>query len=367
MVDIEAIAERARAHAEAQEGPFAKISAEPWDWRVRQPEWMLDRLVPAGSIGMIYGPSNSGKSHLVCDIIASMVAGRGDWQGIPMRCGDVVMFSESIGHIRARLKAYLGDREPEHDLYSLPTMALELPMIFFLAEWLKKLPRKPMLIVFDTLATMFAFEENDNREASRLIKALEELILPLIDPLGAIIILHHTSKVSEGKTARGASALIGNIDFSWNVQFDKKAELTIAQWEKDRWRLFTGCTRWAGKMRRVPVEFENASAEMSILDWSEYSEEVEEMAKTLETEGRMQQRKADLERMILANQQNRPFVANPRCKPPVGFAHVNFPKEWSRDAEALRQWLRDEWRTEPVYSRSGNEVGIEVLGRKSNK
>jgi len=94
MVDFEAIAERARAFSEAQEGPFVNISNEPWDWSVRQPEWMLDRLVPAGSIGMIYGPSNSGKSHLICDMLVAILKGKPHWQGIPIKTGPVVLGSK---------------------------------------------------------------------------------------------------------------------------------------------------------------------------------------------------------------------------------------------------------------------------------
>lgn len=362
MDDIEALAKRARELREAREGPFRNLSTEPWDWRVYEPEWLLEKLIPAKSIGMIYGPSNSGKSHLVCDLIADMIAGEDHWQGIPMESGDVILFSESIGHIRARLKAYLGDRPAVNALYSHPTMAIETYMIDFMAEWIESLPRAPTVVVFDTLATMFSFEENDNREASQLIKALEENIMPLLAKRGTIIILHHTSKVSEGKSARGASALIGNIDYSWNVQFDKKGEQTVANFEKDRWRLFTGCTRWAGTMRRVPVEFENGSAEISVLDFTEYSEQVEEMAKTLERESRMVAMKTQIAEMI-DNAGERPTFANAGCKLPPGVNAVILPKEFSADAETLRQWLRDKWITEPVFNRNGREVGFAVLGR----
>lgn len=363
MSEYDALAKRAEALIEARQGPFIKIKPEPWDWRVYEPKWLLEKLIPAKSIGMVYGPSNSGKSHLICDLIACMVAGESYWQGIPIEAGDVVLFSESIGHIRARLKAYLGDREVVNDLYSLPTMALATMAIDFMADWIKSLPRPPMLIVFDTLATMFAFEENDNREASALIKALEERIMPLLAERGSIVIIHHTSKVSEGKSARGASALIGNIDYSWNVQYDKKAELTVAQWEKDRWRLYTGVSRWAGTMRRVPVQFENGSAEISILDWTEYSEQVEEMSKQLERETKMLEMKDELARMIGAAG-DRPVVAEAGARLSAGHNAIHFPKEWSSSAETLRQWLRDEWNTSPVFNKNGRQVGFEVLGRQ---
>lgn len=364
MDSYAALEKRARELSEAREGPFAKIPAEPWDWKVYEPEWLLEKLIPAKSVGMVYGPSNSGKSHLMCDMIAAMVAGEETWQGIPMESGDVVMFSESIGHIQARMKAYLGDREVVNSLYSLPTMSLETAMIDFLAEWIESLPRVPSVVCFDTLSTMFCFEENDNREASQLIKALEQKILPLLSKRGTIIIIHHTSKVSEGKVARGASALIGNIDYSWNVTYDKKSETTLAQFEKDRWRLFRGVNRWVGTMRRVPVMFENGSAEMSVLDWTSYSEEAEQVAEQLQHEQKIANMQRELETMI-AEAGARPFFADAGEKGPAGVNWVHWPKDWNtrEDIPAMRDWLRDKWATEPVFNRNGRQVGFVVLGR----
>ena len=81
---------------------------EDWDMQITMPEWTLDRLIPARSIGMLFGPSNSGKSHLICDVITSMMVGETQWQDHQMVPGDIVLFSEAQGPILARLKAYLG-------------------------------------------------------------------------------------------------------------------------------------------------------------------------------------------------------------------------------------------------------------------
>ena len=37
-------------------------------------------------------------------------------------------------------------------------------------------------MVFDTLATMFSFEENDNNEAPKLIRSIEDKLLPRMHP-----------------------------------------------------------------------------------------------------------------------------------------------------------------------------------------
>ena len=93
-------------------------------------------------------------------------------------------------------------------------------------------------------------EENDNKEASRLIKMIEAHVVPMLDVCGCVVIVHHTSKASEGRSARGASALIGNIDWSINVQWEKDIEKTVARWDKDRWRIIDHSPQWAGQGHR---------------------------------------------------------------------------------------------------------------------
>lgn len=349
-----------------ERSPFGELPIdEAWDLQISQPEWMLDKLIPAKSVGMIYGPSNSGKSHLLCDIIAAQVMGKTEWQGIPIQPGAVVLFTESIGHIKARLRAYIDQHggEPVYPLWVLPSMSIETRDIRFLIMWLDMLPQKVVHLAFDTVATSFSFEENDNREASSLIRRLED-VLSAMHEQSCITLVHHTSKASEGHSARGASALIGNIDFSWHVQYDKKAGLTIANWEKDRWRLFSGVSRWSGTMHRVPVQFTNASAEMAILEWAEYSEEAQELTQQLQAEGRLIAMKRELDDAIDATRE--PFILTARgARVPNGLNKFVWPESMRRpaDTKMLREYLIDTRETEPVYNRSGNEIGV-IIGVK---
>ncbi|MEK9555992.1 MAG: AAA family ATPase, partial [Gammaproteobacteria bacterium] len=199
-----------------KEQPEYILPRTPWDFQVTLPQFQLGKLIPARSIGMLFGPSNSGKSHLICDIIRAHLQGDTQWQEHDLTPGDVVMFSESIGHIQARLKAYVthAGRAVKNNIYLNPTQGFETVQVESLGVWIESLDKPPMMIVFDTLATAFQFEENDNKEASRLIKMIEDHIVPKLDPCGCVVIVHHTSKASEGRSARGASALIGNIDWS---------------------------------------------------------------------------------------------------------------------------------------------------------
>jgi hypothetical protein len=344
-----------------ENSPFQGLGTGEWDERVTMPEWMLDKLIPAGSIGMLFGPNNSGKSHLVCDLVVSMRNGHRQWQGHDLSSGPVVSFSESHGHIKARLKAYinhLGGRKV-FPLYTHPTMSIEPSQIEFLAAWLRMLPQRPMMVIFDTLSTSFQLEENDNREAAKLMKLLEHHVLPAIDPLGCVLIVHHTSKVSEGRSARGASALVDNIDFSINVQWDKDIERTVAKWEKDRWRLIDQAPQWAGEPHKVPVEFTNGETEMMVLEWSEHSDEAKELAKELQKDMQMNEWKA----AIKAQLTNLPaYVHYPKHRVPDGHVPFVFPKEIpSQQIPTLREWMEAEMEVKPAFSKRGKKCGFFVV------
>jgi len=336
----------------------------PWDFKIRQPEWMLEKLIPARSIGMVYGPSNSGKSHLICDLIAHMIHGRTEWQGIPIKPGPVVMFSESLGHIQARMKAYVMNLEgkPEFGLHSLPNLALDTRDLDLIEAWLLSMEHPAAMCVFDTVATAFSFDENDNREASRLIGVLEDRILSAIDPMGTIILAHHTSKASEGRSARGASALIGNIDYSINVQYDQKLNLTIANWEKDRWRLVDQPPSWSGTMRRVPVEFENGSAEMSILDWTPFSEKDQDMASQLADEMKNEMVRKEIDQIVDAWQGEK-YIHETGKRPaaPSGRVGVNFPHQYDGKRREIYDYLRGSREIEEVFNKNGILTGFLVL------
>lgn len=354
--------------SEMLESPILQLPTGGWDWEVSQPEWMLDRHIPAKSVGMLFGPSNAGKSHLVCDMIIDVLAGSEDWQGIGLNGGDVVMFSESHGHIKARLKAYRNHKGKaiKHRMHTLPTMGMETREMAALCSWIYMLPNPPILMVFDTLATAFSIEENDNKEASKLIKALEEYILPAMHPLGSIMLVHHTSKASEGRTARGASALIGNIDYSINCQWDDDMGRTVAKWEKDRWRLMKEEPQWSGVAKRVPVAFTNGDTEMMVLDWSPYSEEEQEAARRLQEDLKMDAVKSRVRKAIESATKPVFIHTNSRARVPNGYVAFRLSDLVDRKiVPTMIDYIKEIFDVEPVFTPKGAEAGINVVGSKS--
>jgi len=349
------------------ESPFGNLPTTPWDYQATLPEWVYEKLVPAKSIGMIYGPSNSGKSHFLCSMVDAMLSGQNEWMGRKLKSGPVLMFSESIGHIQARTLAYreLNQSTHVHNFYSFPTMSLNTSTnIVHLEMWLSRLPEPPEMLIFDTFSTSFNIEENDNQQVSTLIKNLEKHILPAISPTGTIILVHHTSKASEGTSARGASALIGNIDWSIVVKWDPEAERTIAQWQKDRWHLVDEAPTWAGVKRRLTVHFTNGQTEITALEWTEWSEEDLEAEKEAKAEAKIEGYKATLMQALQGEQMPVYIHSNSRSKTPAGYEPYRLSGIISdtKVYKILYEWMRDTMTCEPVFNTNGIETGFIVKG-----
>jgi len=234
-----------------------------------------------------------------------------------------------------------------------------------LCSWIYMLPNPPILMVFDTLATAFSIEENDNKEASKLIKALEEYILPAMHPKGTIMLVHHTSKASEGRTARGASALIGNIDYSINCQWDDDMGRTVAKWEKDRWRLMKEEPQWSGIAQRVPVSFTNGDTEMMVLDWSPYTDAEIEAERRLQDELKLDMLKQRVKEAVTSAKQPVFIHTNSRARIPAGYVPLRLSEFVAKQQiPDMVDYIKEIFDFEPVFTPKGAEVGINVVATR---
>jgi hypothetical protein len=252
-------------------------------------------------------------------------------------------------------------------MHTLPTMAIEPKNLMEMAVWLYTLPNPPGLMVFDTLATAFSIEENDNREASKLIKGLEEYILPAMDPRGSIMLVHHTSKAARRRIARGASALIGNIYWSIQVSWDHQMEKTVATCEKDRWRLIEENPSWSGIAQKVPVAFTNGHTEMMVLDWSRYTQEDAEAARELQKDIQIKVAKDKAAKIIKKTIQRygKAYIRIDKKSriPAAHEAHyVSFHNEFDKQyGETVRDWVLSSIDgAEYVFNRNEERIGFVV-------
>ena len=188
-------------------------------------DWIIEDIIPSNSVGMIYGPSGSGKSHVILSIAAMIANGR-DWFDKESKQGNIlVMAGEGLSGLSRRLRAI----EKEHDLLieqdklhiSSRAIGLDTENGYKQVEQaISELDTPPKLIFIDTLSRhLMDSEENSNDDMARFINKLEDIRLKY----GCTIVLvHHTGK-GGNQTARGASALKANIDFSFFVDGENKS------------------------------------------------------------------------------------------------------------------------------------------------
>jgi hypothetical protein len=174
-------------------------------------EWRVDGMLLDGSRAVVYGAPGTGKSFWAIDLGLSIATGV-PFHGFGVRQGYVVyVVAEGVRGFKKRQKAWLIDHRRERlpDSWWVYPRAIQLHKpeeVRQLVEALKRLPERPALIVFDTLARCFVGgEENSAKELGMLLAGVEELVTDTT----SLLIVHHPGK--DGNL-RGSSNLPGHVD-----------------------------------------------------------------------------------------------------------------------------------------------------------
>ena len=187
-------------------------------------DWLIEDIMPSNSIGMIYGASGCGKSHIILSM-AAMVANGLPWFDKDTEQGNVlVMAGEGLSGIARRLKAIEIENNLTIDRAKLHVsnraISLDTTAGHKLVEQaIEELEEKPQIIFIDTLSRHIEeSQENSNGDMARFINKLDQIRLKYEC---TIVLVHHTGK-SETQGARGASALKANVDFSFKISGENK-------------------------------------------------------------------------------------------------------------------------------------------------
>jgi len=191
---------------------------------VKEPNWIVQGRIPAGTIVLVAGDAGVGKS--VMNLSEGLhVALERPFLGATTVRHRVLYFDEE--NSRPDVGAYLqqlwiGMGQPDHvelaDWFQIEHFSLGVP------DWPKRMQAiakefQPGIIYVDTATSALAIlEENDNSEAQRACQALRHLIRDT-ESHPAIKILKHAKYNSGGghkgqarRTIRGAKAWIGAVD-----------------------------------------------------------------------------------------------------------------------------------------------------------
>lgn len=209
------ILQPAASAASEQNKPKRKVELIPWrdlqDVKVR---WLVEDVLPASSFAAIYGRPGSYKSFVALNLAACIASGR-DAFGKPVEQGPVIYVAgEGGAGLKRRRDAILRHMDLPDDLpiffvKSQLNLRSSLEDYDALCSAIDATGVKPVLVIFDTFARIFAGgEENSAKDVGETI-----VILGAIQERyqTAVAIIHHAGK-DESKGMRGSSALLGAVD-----------------------------------------------------------------------------------------------------------------------------------------------------------
>lgn len=185
---------------------------------LHEPPWLVDRILPARAVSMVWGPPNIGKSFLTLDLAASVAVG-GQWLQQQVTAPEPVIYvaAEGAYSFKRRLDGWIRARGVDLDHFEERLWFLNGSVqLHDGVESFIRLVRshEPRLVIFDTLAACSLGNDEDNVGERG---AVMSNILKLRKSLDATILLvHHTGWNTEHE--RGSSALRGIMDTSLEIQ-----------------------------------------------------------------------------------------------------------------------------------------------------
>ena len=206
----------------SQEIP-ARHGATAYTWAasfpaVKSPTMVVDGLFEAGTLAVIYGDSNTGKSTFALDL-ALRVARGATWRGRGTMKGIVFWLGlESPAGARRRVAAHCKkfDVQPGTLLFADVTTAVQMldlhdveALIAAIKAAETEAGEKCVLVVIDTVArAMAGADENDGRDMGLLVKGCD---LVRQETGATVLMIHHSGK-NPAKGARGHSSLRAAVD-----------------------------------------------------------------------------------------------------------------------------------------------------------
>lgn len=209
------------------------------DLKYRAPEFIIDGLFEAETLGLIFGDPGCGKSFLAVDIALSVATGT-PFHGRPTRQG-AVFFIAGEGHNGLARRFAAWSKARNLPLEGVPLFKSERAAQFLdaasaqaVADAVAGLAAHegpPALIIIDTLARNFgAGDENNTKDMSEFVVAVDDLKARF--PGCAVLIVHHSGH-AEKQRARGAMALKGALDCEFRVEKDGPAMKLVNTKMKD--------------------------------------------------------------------------------------------------------------------------------------
>lgn len=204
------------------------IGSGNWD---KEYEWLIDGWIPFNSIGFLGGPSASGKSFLVIEILGAIAFGRKafGYLQVPKSKQGAVLYCavEGLQGVAHRFEAWRVSRQIQEDVWNKKMFQFHKPFSFATVtpmQFVKNITtiekvtgEKIRMIVVDTFINYAGISsENSSTEVQNAIQWMREVSL-----LGelSIMAIHHTGKSETAVGCDFNTLLRGSSDFGASAEF----------------------------------------------------------------------------------------------------------------------------------------------------
>lgn len=184
--------------------------------------WLIKGIMPAASIGMMFGASGTFKSFIALD--ASLHVAHGlPWLGRRTKQGEVLYVAAEGGMgLWPRIAAWHRARRLQWENTPIKVVPLSVDLTqdaWRVVEAAQVQGVSPSLVVIDTLSQTFGGEENVANEVANYFREIGARFRQLWGC--AVLILHHSGHAATERP-RGSSAMLSNVDFMYGVFRDEK-------------------------------------------------------------------------------------------------------------------------------------------------
>ncbi|WP_067582988.1 AAA family ATPase [Endozoicomonas ascidiicola] len=191
-------------------------------------DWIIKNYIPAGTLGVVYGASESFKTFHTISWAASIATGT-EWNGAKCTKGKVLYIAAEGGSGAAkRAQGWKQEYNQEEEItnllsikepINLSNMLSTQALITSIKAINEKSTEKLSTVFIDTLARCFG--DGDENRAPDMNKFVNNCSEIQRETGATVIVVHHTGKNKE-REARGSSVLRSACDFEYNIDRPNK-------------------------------------------------------------------------------------------------------------------------------------------------
>lgn len=205
------------------------LTIDELDAASQRVRWSIKHILPADSVGLIFGAPGTFKSFIALDMALHIAHGL-PWLGKKTTKGAVIYLAAEGGTgLMKRIRAWhmargLSWKEIDFRVVTVPVMLSSKAET--VVEAAKSVGIQPTLIVVDTKSQTDEGEENSSTDTAHYFRQLGLWFRSLW--ACAVVVIHHSGH-SATERPRGSSAILGNVDFMFGVFRDEKEMLATME------------------------------------------------------------------------------------------------------------------------------------------